>query len=178
MPWPDYLVARTCTGEDSPFHPFPPVDPRRVNSLPLRVGSRDSRVGVGGVVAVPEPAVSDSGRVPGRPSGRWGDFPHARGTGVGLPLSDRGLSTVVNKTFGRRCQAVRSVARDHGAAAPEAAPVSLQSRSPARPDRWQNILPDNGRQHGFRGSFAAGEAVRIGSQMGAFVREAFKSSAT
>ena len=66
---------------------------RWVNSLPSRVGSlahgfpvsdgdrraaaRTSSIGTGGLVAVPAPAVSDSGREPGRPSGRWGDFPRA-----------------------------------------------------------------------------------------------------
>jgi len=67
---------------------------RWVNFLPSRVGSlahrnpagdgdrpaaaRTSSIGMGGLVAVPAPAVSDSGRKPGRLSGRWGDFPHAK----------------------------------------------------------------------------------------------------
>jgi len=37
VPWPDYLMAQTCTGEDSPFHPFPSVSaaspPRALGGL-------------------------------------------------------------------------------------------------------------------------------------------------
>jgi len=99
---PTDRLTRTCTSEDSPFHPFLPVcdgekSPRSVagkarsgycgvwhraplwvSSLPLRVGSHTSSVKAGGLVSVSEPAVSNSGLAPGHLSERWGDFPHSQ----------------------------------------------------------------------------------------------------
>gem|GEM_PF-5600606 len=85
--------------------------PRRVNSLPLRVGSHVSSVGAGGLVAVSVPAVSDSGLAPGHLSERWGDFPHGGAgrhrmgtrwhTHGGRALSTRfQFSQPANKPFG------------------------------------------------------------------------------
>jgi len=34
---PGYLAVRTCTGEDSPFHPFSPVDVLGTSTLALRL---------------------------------------------------------------------------------------------------------------------------------------------
>jgi len=82
-------LRRTCTGEDSPFHPFPPVgsrrlpfawrrlppDPRRVSSLAFRVGSR-----VRGRCPRTPPAVTRPTRLIGR--GGWSRFCSSAG---GLP---------------------------------------------------------------------------------------------
>jgi len=114
-------VTRACTGEDSPFHPFSPVEtavpsrasrararsvvsssptgrrgPRRVDSPSLRQwlarGSRASSVGERGLVSVPAPAVSRSGFAPGHLPGRWGDFPHVPGVATASPR-DRDTGT-------------------------------------------------------------------------------------
>ncbi len=72
---PGYHQPRACTGEDSPFHPFSPFDPRWVSVPSLPQASHTSSVRERGLVSVPVPAISRPGLAPGHLPGRWGDFP-------------------------------------------------------------------------------------------------------
>ena len=111
-PRPGYLWVRTCTGEDSPFHPFSSVGARAAPTRPVRSagwrnapsagqlplacarGSHASSVGTRGPVSVPAPAVSRPGLAPGHLPGRWGDFSHvpcgrAHGDRTAMPSCPR-----------------------------------------------------------------------------------------
>jgi hypothetical protein len=72
---PGYHVSWTCTGEDSPFHPFSSIEPRWVSEPLLPQASRTSSVRRSGLVSVPVPTISRPGLAPGHLPGRWGDFP-------------------------------------------------------------------------------------------------------
>jgi len=105
-PRPGYLVARTCTGEDSPFHPLvpvsvptastrprrgleavqPPPSPRPVRSWPSR-----TRPSVGSL-PVPFSAGRRGGIAPGsRAALRQSGFAHLIGRGTWSSESPRGI---------------------------------------------------------------------------------------